>query len=185
MTLPLAPVTLHTERLTLRWLTEDDADAYYRIFSDPVVMRYWSSAPWTSMAQAHAAIADSLAENRSGTACRFGVVRRDTNELIGHIKLYDIHAASRRCDLGYALATAHWGHGYLAEAMRAALSHAFDTLDMNRIEADIDPRNEASAKVLEKMGFQKEGYMPERWIVNGEVCDTVFYGLLKRNWMAR
>jgi RimJ/RimL family protein N-acetyltransferase len=69
--------------------------------------------------------------------------------------------------------------------MTAALDYAFVELDLNRIEADIDPRNEASAKLLERKGFVKEGYMRERWIVNGEICDTVFYGLLRRDWEAR
>jgi ribosomal-protein-alanine N-acetyltransferase len=53
------------------------------------------------------------------------------------------------------------------------------------VEADIDPRNTGSARVLEKLGFRKEGYMPERWIVFGEMADTVNYGLLKRYWDAR
>ncbi|MBC7454145.1 MAG: GNAT family N-acetyltransferase, partial [Massilia sp.] len=49
----------------------------------------------------------------------------------------------------------------------------------------IDPRNEASEKVLTRLGFCKEGYMPQRWIVNGEVCDTAYYGLLKSDWETR
>ena len=69
--------------------------------------------------------------------------------------------------------------------MVALLDYAFADLNMNRIEADIDPRNEASAKLLERMAFQKEGYMRERWIVNGEICDTAFYGLIKREWESR
>jgi len=62
------------------------------------------------------------------------------------------------------------------------LGHGFAALDLNRIEADVDPRNEASARVLEKLGFRQEGYMPERWIVQGEPADTVYYGLLRRHW---
>ena len=53
------------------------------------------------------------------------------------------------------------------------------------LEADIDPRNDASARLLERMAFQREGMMRERWIVNGEICDTAFYGLLKREWETR
>jgi ribosomal-protein-alanine N-acetyltransferase len=56
---------------------------------------------------------------------------------------------------------------------------------MNRIEADIDPRNDASARLLERLGFRKEGTMPERWFVHGEFADTAFYGLLKRYWDQR
>lgn len=179
------PTPLHTERLTLRAVGEPDAAALFAIFSDPAVMRYWSSAPWTALSQAHALIADAHAAYADGSAVRLAIVHSDSGQLIGVINLYAFHPMNRRCDIGYALAPAHQGKGYLAEAMRAAIGHAFGALDLNRIEADIDPRNEASAKVLEKMGFQKEGYMRERWIVNGEICDTAFYGLLRRDWMAR
>jgi RimJ/RimL family protein N-acetyltransferase len=56
---------------------------------------------------------------------------------------------------------------------------------LNRVEADIDPRNHPSAKTLERLGFQKEGHLRERWIVNGEVSDTGLYGLLASDWRAR
>ena len=94
-------------------------------------------------------------------------------------------ANKRDFDTRYALAQLHWRKGYLGEAMTAGLDYAFTTLDLMRIEADIDPRNEASAKLLEGKAFQKEGYLRERWIVNGEICDTVLYGLLRRDWEAR
>ena len=181
----LTPITLTTERLTLRWLDERDAEAQYAIYSDPVAMRYWSSGAWTDMAQAHASIAQTLEGYRTGSGLRLAIVLRESGEMIGNFNLYAFFDANRRCEIGYALASAFWGKGYLSEAMRVTLDYLFKEMNMNRIEADIDPRNLASAKLLERMGFQKEGYMPERWIVNGEICDTVFYGLLRRGWEAR
>lgn len=181
----LKPTTLTTERLTLRWLTADDAAAQFALFSDPEVMRYWSSAPWTDLAQARAAIEQVLAEYRDGTSLRFAITLRDGGAMIGNIRLYDFFDQNRRCDIGYALVQAHWGQGYLAEAMAAVLDYGFAELNLNRVEADIDPRNAASQKLLERMSFEPEGYMRERWIVNGEVCDTEFYGLLKSDWEAR
>jgi len=71
------------------------------------------------------------------------------------------------------------------EALQALLRYAFQTLDLNRLEADIDPRNVASARTLERLGFQKEGHLRERWIVNGEISDTRLYGLLRREWQER
>jgi RimJ/RimL family protein N-acetyltransferase len=68
------------------------------------------------------------------------------------------------------------------EALQALLGYAFQTLEFNRLEADIDPRNVASAKTLERLGFQKEGHLRERWIVNDEISDTDLYGLLRRDW---
>ncbi len=73
----------------------------------------------------------------------------------------------------------------MSQALQALLGYAFQTLDLNRLEADIDPRNLASAKTLERLGFQKEGHLRERWIVNDEVSDTALYGLLRREWLER
>jgi ribosomal-protein-alanine N-acetyltransferase len=177
--------TLTTERLTLRWINLDDAPALYAMFRDPEVTRYWSTPPWTDIAQSRAFIEAAQADYANGTGLRFSIVLRETDDFIGSIKLYDFFDQNRRCDVGYALLQPYWGKGYLAEAITALLDYAFTELNLNRIEADIDPRNDASARLLERMAFQKEGYMRERWIVNGEVCDTAFYGLLKRDWDAR
>ena len=180
-----APITLTTERLILRWLDETDAAAQYAIYSDDVTMRYWSTSAWTDMAQAHANIEQSLDGYCSGHGLRLAIALREGGAVIGNVNLYAFSDSNRRCDVGYALNRGYWGLGYLGEAMTVALDYAFTVLDLNRIEADIDPRNEASAKLLERKCFQKEGYLRERWIVNGEICDTVFYGLLRRDWEAR
>lgn len=181
----LTPTELSTARLQLRWMNEADTEAHYAVFSDPEVTRYWSRGPWTERAQAQESIAQTLANYASGEGLRMGIVRRDTGQLIGNATLHHFVDDSRRCEVGYALARAHWGQGYAVEALEALLGYGFGTLDLNRLEADIDPRNAASGRVLEKLGFRREGYMPERWIVGGEPADTVFYGLLQRDWRAR
>jgi ribosomal-protein-alanine N-acetyltransferase len=181
----LAPIELHTPRLTLRWMTEADIDAHFALFSDPEVTRYLGRPAWTERIQAVEAIGKVLANYASGEAMRLGLALRTTGELIGDAGLWRIDDANRRCDIGYSLARAHWGRGYAAEALEALLTYGFDTLGLNRVEADIDPRNTGSQRVLEKLGFRQEGYMPERWIVNGVTADTAFYGLLRSGWMAR
>ena len=176
------PPELFTPRLKLRMLDERDTAAHYAVFSDPEVTRYWSSEPWTDIDQAVQAIARITAACADGSELRFGIELRETGEMIGNVCLHHFFESSRRCELGYAIGSRHWGRGYVSEALKAAIGHGFAALDLNRIEADIDPRNGASARVLEKLGFRKEGYMPERWIVHGEPADTVNYGLLRRYW---
>lgn len=181
----LKPITLTTERLTLRWMTNNDVDAQYALFSDPAITRYWSSPAWTDIAQARAYVEKTIAEYKDSSGLRFAVVLQATGEMIGSVKLYDFDDANRRCAVGYALQQSYWGKGFVSEAMTAVLRHAFEEFNMNRIEADVDPRNDASAKVLERQGFVKEGFLRERWIVNNEICDTAFYGLLRRDWTPR
>jgi ribosomal-protein-alanine N-acetyltransferase len=178
----LKPATLTTARLKLRPLIEADIPAHYAVFADPEVARYWSREPWTELAQAEESIRAGMAAAADGSEVRFGIELLSTGELIGNVGLHHFFEQNRRCEIGYALASKHWGQGYATEALRAAIQHGFDALHLNRIEADIDPRNIGSARVLEKLGFRKEGYMPERWIVFGEFADTVNYGLLKRYW---
>jgi ribosomal-protein-alanine N-acetyltransferase len=174
--------TLATERLLLRPLAPADAAALFAVFSDPEVMRYWSSAPWTAMAQADQYVADATRDLLGGDMLRLGIEVVASGQLVGQVALHHFDAQNRRCEVGYALGRAYWGQGYLSEALAAMLGHGFAELDLNRVEADVDPRNGASAKPLERLGFRHEGLLRERWIVNGEICDTAFYGLLRSEW---
>ncbi|MGW8390841.1 GNAT family N-acetyltransferase [Pseudoduganella sp. HUAS MS19] len=177
-----APATLTTQRLQLRCLRAADVPALYRMFSDPDAMRYWSSAPWDSTQQAEAYLAAAVAGYDSGELLRMGV--EVDGALAGVINLYSFHRQNRRCDIGYMLDRAFWGQGYMQEAMAALIDYAFRELRLHRIEADIDPRNTASAKLLKSLHFVHEGHMRERWIINGEICDTDFFGLLHSDWLA-
>jgi ribosomal-protein-alanine N-acetyltransferase len=68
--------------------------------------------------------------------------------------------------------------------LRLALAHAFGPLGLRRVEADVDPRNAASCRLLERLGFRREGLLRERWRVNGETCDSALFGLLAREFDA-
>ena len=178
-------LNLHGERLLLRPLEGEDAPALMEIFSDPRVMHYWSTPPWTTLDQARALISDDLGALSCGKHLRLGVVLKSRGELVGTCSLFNLSPGCRRAEIGYALAHAHWGRGYLQEALTALLAHAFGPLGLNRIEADIDPRNLASARSLERLGFSREGLLRERWVVGEEVSDSALYGLLQRDWAAR
>jgi RimJ/RimL family protein N-acetyltransferase len=183
---------LRTQRLRLRFLTPDDAPALFPIYADPQAMRYWSSPPWREPAQAEAHVRDSLAGYASGAMLSLGVTLAGDGAqpdalpgtLIGVCRLYAFNRQNERCELGYMLSRAHWGHGYMQEALAAVISHGMQELGLRRIEADVDPRNTSSARLLERLHFRHEGHMRERWIVNGEICDTDFYGLLRSDWEA-
>ncbi|MCL4836278.1 MAG: GNAT family N-acetyltransferase [Caldilineaceae bacterium] len=171
-----------TDRLRVRRLSAQDTPAYFAIFSHPEVMRYWSTPPWTSFAQAEESIAAVQEGYRSGEWFRYGVERKEDRALIGVCALFNFHKPSRRAEIGYALGRPYWGQGYMREALNGLIAYAFTTLDLNRLEADIDPRNAASARTLERLGFAKEGEMRERWIVGEDVTDTWWYGLLWQEW---
>lgn len=177
------PLTLQCERLHLRLLDASDAPALFPIFSDVEAMRYWSSPAWTDPARADALLDRCLAGYADGSVLTLGL--EVGGDLAGTITLRKFDHDNRRCEIGYMLARPHWGKGLMQEAMPAVLEHAFGVLDMHRIEADVDPRNTASGRLLTRLGFRHEGRLRERWFVNGEVCDSDYYGLLRRDWQAR
>jgi [ribosomal protein S5]-alanine N-acetyltransferase len=188
-------LTLSTPRLHLRPLAAGDADALFRMHADAQLMRYWSSPPWSSPSQAEAMIQADADALRTGEHLRLALTRHgshDNNtdrtdpggELIGTCSLFHLHEASRRAEIGYALMRSAWGAGLMHEALVALVDFAFGSLHLNRLEADIDPRNTASARSLARLGFVQEGHLRERWIVAGEVSDTALFGLLRREWLA-
>ena len=183
--IPFDIVTIPTRRLTLRFLTDLDTHALFEIFSHPEVMRFWSSPPLTDLAQVQQMLAGFYEDYSTRNALHLGIERQADNALMGTCTFFHFHVASRRAELGYALGRPFWGSGYMHEALEAFITYAFEPLDLNRLEADIDPRNHASAKTLERLGFQQEGHLRERWIVSGEVSDTWLYGLLRRDWLER
>jgi ribosomal-protein-alanine N-acetyltransferase len=177
-----SPVTLATSRLTLRFLSAADRDPLFALFSDPETMRYWSSAPWEQAQQAAACIEDTLSGYEQGSMLRLGMEL--DGQLAGTVTLYAFDRQNKRCDIGYLLGRQYWGRGYMQEALQCVLDYAFGPLQLRRIEADIDPRNTASAKLLTRLRFQHEGHLRERWLVNGEVCDSDVFGLLRADWLA-
>jgi len=185
MMTPFELVMIPTQRLTLRFLGRADLSALYDLFSDPEVGRYLSYPPWTDPSQAQQLLADTLEGYRTRSSLQLGIERSADHLLIGTCSLFHFHVASRRAEIGYVLGRPFWGAGYMQEALQAFLRYAFQVLDLHRLEADIDPRNLASAKTLERLGFLKEGVLRERWIVNGEISDTCLYGLLRREWQER
>lgn len=175
-------VRLETPRLLLRPYREGDEHSLFAMFSDPEVMRFMNRGPWDSVEIGRGMIAKDLRALAAGEHIRLGLERRDTGAMIGMCNLFDFHWQCRRCEIGYALARAAWGQGFMHEALVALIGYGFEALDLNRIEADIDPRNAGSARSLERLGFVREGLLRQRWIVEGEVSDSALYGLLRGEW---
>ena len=174
--------TIQTSRLVIRRITVSDGQAFFDIFSHADVTRYWSTPPLTEIAQAEQKIASILAHYEAADIFQFALVRKSDGQMIGTCTLHQIHVQNRRAEVGYALGRPYWGSGYMNEAMQALVDYAFTHMKLHRLEADIDPRNEASAKSLERLGFQREGYLRERWIVGDEISDSALYGLLASEW---
>jgi RimJ/RimL family protein N-acetyltransferase len=174
--------TIEASRVSLRWMSEPDIDALYTIFSNLEVMRYWSFPAIPDRNAATLMLKEIHDGFKTRALLKWGIARRIDDAVIGTVTLHNLSFDNRRAEMGYALDRAQWGQGYMHEALQALLGFAFGALDLHRMEADVDPRNIASIRTLERLGFQREGYLRERWQVNGEIQDALFYGLLRPDW---
>ena len=179
--LPAFP-RLQGKRVCLRAPTPADADALFTLFADPEVMRYWSRPPMTARAEAEGLIGEILDGFAQRTVVNWMVASRQDDALIGTCALFRVDARHRRAEIGYSLRRDHWGRGFAAEAVSLMLDWSFRTLGLHRIEADIDPRNDGSRRLLERLGFASEGLLRERYFVGDEISDTELFGLLASDW---
>jgi len=177
------PVLL-TPRLRLRPLLDTDTDALFEVFSDERVMRYWSRPPMREYAEAVQYLAELSTYVKRGDLQQWGIELPSEGQIIGTCTLFQVNWAQGRAEIGYILNSRFWRQGIANEALSRLLDHARDDLRLRRIEADVDPRNLASLKCLERLGFVHEGLMHERWLVAGELQDAAVLGLLLRNWRA-
>jgi [ribosomal protein S5]-alanine N-acetyltransferase len=177
--------TLTGSRLRLRQILVRDVPSLFAVFSDPAVMRYWSRPPMTHLDEALKLLENIDSGRRDGTLYQWGIAMRGDDRVIGTCTLFALNREHRRAEIGYALGSAHWGQGLAFEALRLSIAFAFSTMRLNRLEADVDPRNTPSLRLLERLGFVREGTLRERWRVNGEVQDSALFGLLAADFPAR
>ena len=174
--------TLASKRITLRHPRGSDLDALYALFADAEVTRYWSHGSWHSRHQAEGYLRDIHAGANSGQLLQWAIARAIDDALIGTVTLHAFAREHARCEIGFALQPQHWGHGFAREAVTTALRHAMHALGLQRIEADVDPKKAASLRLLESLGFQREGLARERYRVGGTCQDSVLLGLLAREF---
>ncbi len=114
--------TIDATRIFLRGLSEEDVDALYTIFSDPEVMRYWSTPPLVDRNAASKLLSEIHDGFKNHTLLKWGIARRTDNALIGTATLFNLHFDNRRAEIGYGLGRAHWGNGYMQEALERCFS---------------------------------------------------------------
>lgn len=181
---PLADFpTLETPRLVLRELTLADAPALFAIHGDRSAMRHFGADAMTQPEQASELIVKFAAWRKAANpGVRWAIQRKSDGTLVGTCGVFAWNRDWRKCSTGYELAQRAWGQGFMREALASAFAWAFDAMDLNRIEAQVHPDNAPSLKLLQGLGFHREGLLREvgRW--NGQFHDLVQLGLLRKDW---
>ncbi|WP_437998502.1 GNAT family N-acetyltransferase [Sorangium sp. So ce185] len=170
---------LTTPRLTLRAIAPSDVERIFRIQSDPEVVRYAGRGPDGSLADSERRIATVMTGVRENTSIRWGITLKEGGELVGTGGFWRWNKPHRSAEIGYELLPAFWNRGIMTEALRAVIRFGFASMELHRVEAQIDPDNRASARVLERLGFALEGRQRQNWYYDGRYTDTALYGLLR------
>lgn len=159
---------IRTQRLRLRRARMDDLDDMHRILGNAVAMRYWSTPPHDDIEQTRdwlAAMIDASPDESDDF-----IVEHD-GRVIGKAGCW------RLPEIGYILHPDHWGQGLAGEALGAAIAHVFATHSVAALTADVDPRNAASLRLLERLGF-RETHRAERTMqIGDEWCDSIYLSL--------
>ncbi|HEY2927203.1 GNAT family N-acetyltransferase [Piscinibacter sp.] len=177
-----APPPLHSDRLIVRVVEERDLPALLEIHAVDDVTRFLPYATWQTLADAQAWYERAMRHHADGSALQFVVEATGSGVVVGTCLLFRFDSASARAEIGYVLGQRHWGCGYMREALASLLAFAFNELSLRRIEAEVDPRNAASDRLLRRLGFTHEGLLRQRWVMKGEVKDANVYGLLRHEW---
>ena len=184
MVRPTLPIV--TDRLLLREVTVDDAEAIQSYRSLPEVNRYMyhgylSVAEWRERITTMLGNRDLVAD---GDAVTLGIVERDSGEIVGDVVLFLRSVEHRGGEVGYALNPRVHGRGYAFEAARVMLAFGFDEVGLHRIVGRLDARNGPSARVLERLGMRREALFRSNEYVKDEWTDELVYALLEDDWRA-
>jgi RimJ/RimL family protein N-acetyltransferase len=175
---------IETARLTLRPFKLSDLDALHAIHGDESNTRWLYNDP-RSLGETRELLAHKTAGNAlrtEGDWLSAAVVLRDTDELVGDVSLLWASETHRQGEIGFVFHRVHQGNGYATEAGRPMLAFAFDTVGLHRVVGRLEARNNASARVLEKLGMRREAHLVENEWVKGEWQSELVYAVLARDW---
>lgn len=179
----LATPVLHGDRVVLRLPRQSDYGEWAALRSESAdFLKPWEPrwaddelerASWRRRVRRY------RREHHQGAATSFLIFEREGGRMVGGITIGNIrYGVSQSAQIGYWTGAPYAGKGYMQDAMRAVLRHAFQTMRLHRIEAACIPGNERSQRVLEKAGFRQEGYLHSYLRINGAWQDHILYGLV-------
>lgn len=174
---------LKSENLILREIKLSDAEAIYRIFSDPQVLKYHDVETFKTIEEAKFLIYNLSESFREQEVIRWGIVKKAENIIIGTCGYSGWNKNRLRAEIGYELSPACWGQGIMTKALGAVIKYGFEKMQLNRIEATVMLPNIASMKLLRKLGFQEEGILRERGFWKGNFHDLKMFALLRKDYI--
>ncbi|SDB81283.1 GNAT family N-acetyltransferase [Acinetobacter boissieri] len=176
--------TLSTDRLVLRELTVEDIPNLRAIHSDVHHMRWFGVDPVVNLSQAENLFQIFQSTFSTGVGVRWAIERRSDNAFLGTCGLFKWNKAWHSCAIGYELASFAQGHGYMREALSTAISYGFNTMKLNRIEAQVHTDNIRSITTLNTLGFICEGLQRQAGYWHNNYHDLYQLSLIRLDYDA-
>lgn len=169
---------LSTSRLVLRRVKSSDASELFFLRSDKTILKYIDKAPEKSLKQTRKHIKLLGMLEKKGSGINWIITLKGSDTLIGNICLWNIRKENHRAEIGYVLHPAYHRKGIMNEAMEAVLETGFKKYKFHSIEANVNPKNKSSIRLLEKNKFRREAYFKENYFFEGKFLDSAIYSLL-------
>jgi len=174
--------TLFTSRLRIRPARMSDAQDLFDYSQDPEVARHVLWDAHQSIHQTRAYIRFLLKQYRSGQPGSFVIEMAKDSKVIGTIGFMWCQHENCSAEIGYSLSRNYWNQGIMSEALRAVLQFGFETLRLNRIEAQHESDNPASGRVMAHVGMRHEGHLRQRIYNKGRFVDVELYAILREDF---
>lgn len=177
--------TIQTKRLILKQATRTDAADMHTYLSNETVCRYMGIDAHESLEETKGEIKwyDDIFKEQTGI--RWSISLKDDPTIIGSCGFLNLEKQHCRTEIGYELHQDHWRKGIMSEAIAAVLRYGFQEMNLNRIEAIIDPANTSSVQLLEKIDFVREGLLREYDFGQNGFDDVFMYSILKRDYVTK
>jgi ribosomal-protein-alanine N-acetyltransferase len=177
MVVPHYPL-LQTERCVLRGLTIDDASDLLVLRSDDRIMRYLDREKMNSVREAELLIEKIQDAAEDGDGFSWAVCLKENGRMVGYAGIWRIDKPHFRGEIGYTIHPDYWNKGIMSEAVSGMIDYGFNVLKLHSLEANVNPDNIASMRLLEKCGFVREAYFRENYFFRGKFLDSAIYSLL-------
>lgn len=174
---------IKTKRLIIRLAEPEDAEAIFSYRSDFIENRYQGWFPDSAEEVRNYISTMPETMDVSNVCFQFAITDVSENRLIGDMGIIFTSHDRMQAEVGCTLHKAYHRKGYATEALSAMIGYLFKVLKKHRIIASIDPRNTASIRLIERLGFRKEAYFKESYYLHGEWADDMVYAMLRTEWI--
>ena len=172
---------LESKRLYFRRMNLSYAKDIHQIRSNNDVMKFMDVTRTKSVNDAKRLIRNVREDYKNEKGVSWAIIEKNLKSFIGYAGFWRMQPQHCRGEIGYALKPEYWGKGFMTEALKTIIDFGFHKMNLHSIEANVNPKNQKSKKLLKSLGFRKEAYFRENYLFEGKFLDSEIYSLLKKD----